>query len=86
MSFKPKCGLCKNTGRIVATHKTLQNLYGFRCECENGNNYSKRIPVWSSKYFETFTNEISNPVPVERKKQFVHEPRDENEWSDEVPF
>jgi hypothetical protein len=66
--FKPGCGFCKNTGWVVARHQSLVGVYGFRCGCGFGHRWSDRIPVWSSKWAETFTPDTGDaPTPSPRK-------------------
>lgn len=76
MTFNPACTFCKNTGWVVARHHTLIGVYGFRCGCSAGNRYSMKIPVWGSKYAETFTPDAEGMAPVMVRR---HEPEPKKE-------
>lgn len=99
--FKPGCHWCKNTGWVVALHKTKIGLFGFRCSCSNGARYSTKIPTWSSEYSRDFTPDAEGLAPVfirpkqEEPKKEMAKPKVDfkaraaqaNDWDEEeVPF
>jgi hypothetical protein len=97
--FKPGCTWCKNTGWVVATHKTKIGLFGFRCSCSIGGRYSGKIPTWGSEYSQDFTPDAEGIVPIlQREREMKQEPKKEvakpkidfrakaaqaNDWDDE---
>lgn len=63
-TFNPSCGFCKSTGWVVAHHRELIGVYGFRCSCAIGQNYSDRIPVWGLEFAKDFTPDADGSAPV----------------------
>lgn len=91
-NYTHNCFYCKDSGFVVANHRTNQAIYAFLCNnCGRGKTKSPRIPVWNTRFQGDFSVEweikpIKSTTIID-KKALAANPSDFSEYSDEdCPF